>query len=113
MPEHEAALLVIEMLALSDQYAESLWRNVDVWVGISVGLVILSHVAPKQLTQPTTTILVALYSAYTYMLVEKTLQLVGSMNLTRVDALRIAEENGIQFRAFEAVSRQPQLDIIP
>jgi hypothetical protein len=41
------------------------------------------------------------------MLVEKTLQLVGSMNLTRVDALRIAEENGIQFRAFEAVSRQP------
>jgi|GEM_PF-3807801 hypothetical protein len=50
MPEHEAALLVIEMLALSDQYAESLWRNVDVWVGISVGLVILSHVAPKQLT---------------------------------------------------------------
>ncbi|MCH2356667.1 MAG: hypothetical protein MK319_08385 [Pseudomonadales bacterium] len=25
------------------------------------------------------------------------------MNLTRVDALRIAEENGIQFRAFEAI----------
>lgn len=99
MPEHEAILIIIEILALSDQYAESAWRNIDVWVGISIGLVILAHAAPNQLSRTTTVVLLSLYSAYSYTLMEKTYQLVNSMGGSRIDALRIAEDNGIELNA--------------
>jgi len=104
MPEHEAILIVIELLALSDQYAESLWRNVDIWVGLSIGLVILSYSAPDKLNYKTGSILVTLYTAYSLILVEKTFQLLESMNLSRDDALRIAGENDLLISTLDAVS---------
>ena len=104
MPEHEITLLIVELLALSDQYGESLWGNIDVWVGLSIGLVILSHAASNRLNWPNIATLLALYSAYSYILLQKTLQLRISLDMSRIDAIRIAEENGIQLGSLEAVS---------
>ena len=104
MSAAEALQAVIELLALSNQYSESLWRNIDIWIGLSIGLVILTYTAPDKLTWKTGPILVLLYSAYSYILVEKTMQLQSSLELSRGDAVRIAEENNLLISALDAIS---------
>ena len=61
MTEYKAWSLVIDYLALSDAFGEAVWNRIDMWIGVSPGLIVLAYFAPERLSRGIAILVIGLY----------------------------------------------------
>lgn len=66
MSEHEAHLLLLEYMNTAHSLGEAIWSRLELWSGISFGLIIvLAYFATERLTRSVTALLLSIYIAFT------------------------------------------------
>jgi len=64
--EHEAHLLLLEYMNTAHSLGEAIWSRLELWSGISFGLIIvLAYFATERLTRSVTALLLSIYIAFT------------------------------------------------
>ena len=99
MNELEAHALIVEYLALAHGYGEAMWGRLDLWIGISSGLIVMSYFAPDRLTKPLTSLILGLYVAMTGFIFLNSSSDLGMAARVLQDALALAETQGISSEA--------------
>ena len=101
MPEYEAYALVLEQLAQAHALGESIWGRIDLWIGLSSGIVVLAYFAPDRLTKSLTFLILTLYFLATIVIGLNILTDNALLDAIFRDAILLATSNGIVVEALE------------
>jgi len=61
----DAYELVLDLLAQSHAYGESIADKIELWIGTSFGLIVMAYFAPDRLKLGIASLVVAIYVAFT------------------------------------------------
>ncbi len=99
MTEFEAQSLILEYLTIHHGYGEAIWGRIDLWTGVSSGLIIMAYFAPHKLTKPLTSLILGLYIAMTALAFLNALSDFMASTELFLDAVALAESQDIVSRA--------------
>ncbi len=102
MSESEAYYIIIEQLVLLHSFGESAMDRIDMWIGGSVGLIMLGYFAPERLKPAITAFILSLYSSFTYFIYENMSGDLTKGNRLFNDATNLAAQHNINMEIFDA-----------
>jgi hypothetical protein len=102
MEEAEAVSLVLEYLELVHTYGEAIWNRIDLWVGVSFGMILLGYFAPERLQTGITGLILSLYALFSITLFSNVTGDTEKADAALFDAFAIAESHGLDLRILAA-----------
>ena len=87
----DAYATVVELLSQAHAYGESIHTKMEMWLGISSGLIIMAYFAPDRLKPNVTALVVLLYVGLSIFFVSNILEDVGFGDAAVADAQHLAQ----------------------
>lgn len=96
MSEAEAGSIIVEYLALVHTYGEAIWSRIDLWVGVSFGMILLGYFAPERLRPGVAALIVGLYVLFSVSLYFNVSGDTDKATAALLDTHEIAESHGLE-----------------